>query len=203
MLLIEEVYFGWKPVAHAPGCAAPVWDDAEVRHSEGGRPVSTGAEHHTCPNDVCGHTDTFTRVQLRLLCRDCQTVTVISGESLVQVISHTAATGWGQPPTAVAGVWLWPGRPVAEGAAPYEYLVTLQSQAITRELLYGVITSYLSSSGVRRWMGGAVPDKASAHLIAGEQWRYVSPGLASLDEAAAWIADAETRARRPLVVDVR
>lgn len=202
MELIEEVYFGWKPLVHGPGCPNPVWDDAQVLHSEGVRPGTYGADHHTCTHPDCGHRDTFERVQLRLLCRDCKTVTTISGESLVQVISHTAATGWGQPPTPLAGVWLWPGRPAIPGGQPHQYLVTQQAQALTHDLLYGIITGYHDSNGHPLWIAAAVPDQAGAHQVSTLRWRHSSNGLTTLDEAAAWIADAELRAQRPLVVAV-
>ena len=202
MDLITETYFGWNPLPHAPGCPNPVWDDARVEHSEGVRPGSYGADHHTCAHSDCGHADTFERVQLRLLCSDCKTVTTLSGESLVQVISHPAATGWGQPPTELAGVWLWPGRPVIEGGQPHQYLVTRQAQTVTPDTLYGIITAYRDSEGNRRWIAAAVPHPDGAHQISTLRWRHASNGLAELEQAATWIADAELRARRPLVVAV-
>jgi hypothetical protein len=202
MDLITEIYFGWKPLAHALGCVNPVWDDSQILHSEGVRPASYGADHHTCQHFDCGHADTFQRFQLRLLCRDCDTVITLSGENMVQLISHTSATGWGQPPTELAGVWLWPGRPAIEGGHPHQYLVTRQAQAITPETLYGIITAYRNAEGTRLWIAGAVPDQGGAHQVSTLRWRHASRGLEDLAEAAAWIATIETRARGPLVVAV-
>ncbi|MFE1925845.1 hypothetical protein ACFW91_25140 [Streptomyces asoensis] len=202
MDLITEVYFGWKPLAHALGCTNPVWNDAQTMHSEGVRPACYGPDHHGCEHANCDHGDTFDRVQLRLLCSDCGTVITISGESLVQVISHTSATGWGQAPTEVAGVWLWPGRPAIEGGQPHQFLVTRQAQAITPATLYGIITAYRDSEGARRWIAGAVPHPDGAHQISTLRWRHASNGLADLAAAADWIATVETRAQRPLVVAV-
>ena len=199
---IETVYFGWNAIAHAPGCPAPVWDDADVLHSEGLRPGVRDEHHHTCTHADCTHADTFPRVQLRLLCRDCQTVHTISGESLTHVLSHTSATGWGQPPRQLGGVWLWPGRPPIEGAAPHQYLVTRQGAAVTKATLYGVITRYRLADGTPLWMAGAVPDEDGAHHVSVMRWRYASDGLAELEDAAAFIADAETAPQRPLVVSV-
>jgi hypothetical protein len=204
MDLITETYFGWKPLAHALGCPSPVWDEAQVLHSEGVRPASYGAnETHACTHPAgCGHGDTYERFQLRLLCHDCDTVITLSGENMVQLISHTSATGWGQPPTELAGVWLWPGRPAIEGGQPHQYLVTRQAQAITPETLYGIITAYRDSEGARRWIAGAVPDPGGAHQVSTLRWRHASNGLEDLAEAADWIATVETRAQRPLVVAV-
>ncbi|MDX5569358.1 hypothetical protein PYK79_47285 [Streptomyces sp. ID05-04B] len=202
MDLIAETYFGWKPLAHAPACPNPIWDDAQVLHSEGVRPGSYGAIRHACEHGDCMHADVFERLQLRLLCSDCGTVITLSGENLVQVISHTSATGWGQPPTETAGVWLWPGRPVVEGGQPHEYLVTRQAQTVTPDTLYGIITAYRDTEGRRLWIAAAVPDPDGAHQVSTLRWRHASNGLTNLDQAAAWIADAELRARRPLVVAV-
>ncbi|MET7475116.1 hypothetical protein ABZT17_12250 [Streptomyces sp. NPDC005648] len=192
MDLIETVYFGWNPLAHAEGCTTPVWDDAEVLHSEGIRPGITGDEHHTCPNGICTHADAFGRVHLRLLCRTCHTVHTLSGESLTQAISHTSATGWGQPPRQIGELWLWPGRPVIAGGEPHQYLVTRQPYSVTTETLYGIITRYRDADGTPRWLAGAVPDEDGAHQISTLRWRHSSHGLAELEDAAAWITDAET-----------
>lgn len=202
MDLIETVYFGWNPLAHAEGCTNPVWDDAQVLHSEGVRPGIAGDEHHACANGICSHADTFTRVQLRLLCTTCGTVHTISGESLIQVISHTSATGWGQPPIQMGEVWLWPGRPTIAGGQPRQYLVTRQAATVTPDTLYGLITGYRDADQTPRWIAAAVPDEQGAHQVHSLRWRHASRGLAALEDAAAWIADAELRAVRPLVVAV-
>ncbi|MEU6376760.1 hypothetical protein [Streptomyces sp. NPDC046909] len=202
MDLIETVYFGWNALAHADGCETPVWDDAEVMHSEGIRPGITGDEHHACAHDICTHSDSFTRVQLRLLCRTCGTVHTISGESLTHVLSHTSVTGWGQPPRRMGEVWLWPGRPAIAGGEPHQFLVTRQPQTVTRATLYGIITRYRDASSTPRWIAGAVPDEDGAHQVSMLRWRHASRGLAALEDAAAWIAGAETAPQRPLVVAV-
>jgi len=203
MDLIETVYFGWNPLAHAEGCTHPLWDDAQVMHSEGLRPGINADEHHACANGICTHADTFERVQLRLLCTTCGTVHTISGESLVHVISHTSATGWGQPPIQMGEVWLWPGRRSATAASePHQFLVPREAATVTRETLYGIITSYLDSEYKPRWIAAAVPDENGAHQVSSLRWRHSSRGLAALEDAAAWIADAELTAPRTLVVAV-
>ncbi|MEU9245821.1 hypothetical protein [Streptomyces sp. NPDC048385] len=202
MELIETTYLGWNPLAHAVGCARPVWDDAEVIHEEGGRPLAGSTEPHTCANGDCSHGGTFDRVRLRVLCRTCGTVHVISGESLGQAISHTSLTGWGQPPRQIGEVWLWPGRPVIPGGGPRQYLVTRQAATVTEATLYGIITGYLDAAHRPLWIAGAVPDAAGAHQVSSIRWRYASNGLTTIEGAAAWIANAELPAVRPLVVTV-
>ncbi|MDT7847249.1 hypothetical protein [Streptomyces justiciae] len=202
MELIVETYFGWDPLSHTVDCPTPTWDDVEIRRSEGVRPVGTGAEPHGCPNDVCSHSNTFGRVQLRLLCRDCGTVRTITGEGMTEVVTHTSLTGWGQAPRRMGEVWLWPGRPAIAGGEPHQYLVTRQAAAVTRATLYGIITRYRDAEGTPRWIAGAVPDEDAAHQISMLRWRHASGGLAALEDAAAWIADTETAPQRPLVVAV-
>lgn len=203
MHLIEDLYLGWQPLSHTVDCPQPTWDVVEERRDEGARIVSTGAEHHGCPNDVCSHDDTFTRVQLRLLCHDCGTVRTVTGESLTHMVSSVTDSGWGQAPTKNHGLWLWPGQPVIQGGEARDYLVTREQAAtVTTENLYGIITRYRDASGAPLWIAGALPDTNGAHQVHSLRWRYSSNGLDDLDAAAAWIAAAETRTHRPLVVAV-
>ncbi|WP_405924907.1 hypothetical protein [Streptomyces sp. NBC_00035] len=203
MQLIEDLYLGWQPLTHTDTCPRPVWDTVELRHDEGGRIVQTGADHHACDNDDCSHADTFGRVQLRLLCKDCGTVYTITGEGLTQVCTHTSLTGWGQKPTQVGGVWLWPGQPSVPGGEPHDYLVTRdRADTVTTDNLYGLITKYRDADGAPRWIAGALPDRDGAHHVSSLRWKHRSAGLHDLAEAAAWIADASTRPQRPLVVTV-
>ena len=51
-------------------------------------------------------------------------------------------------------------------------------------------------------MAGAVPDEDGAHIVSAMRWRYASNGLTDLEDAAAWITDAETAPQRTLVVTV-
>jgi hypothetical protein len=203
MHLIEELYLGWQPLSHTPDCARPTWDVVELRHDEGARIVQTGAERHACTNDSCSHADLFGRVQLRLLCRDCGTVRVVTGEGLTHVLSSVSATGWGQAPRELHGVWLWPGQPAIDGGEPHDYLVTReQTTTVTTGNLHGIITGYRDATGTVRWIAATLPDPDGAHQVHSLRWRYSSNGLADLDAAAAWIASADTRTPHPLVVAV-
>ncbi|WP_327403872.1 hypothetical protein OG194_29825 [Streptomyces sp. NBC_01288] len=201
-MLIEETYFGWAPYAHALGCANPTWDEVQVRRDEGLRPGATDDQAHTCTNDICSHTNTFGRVQLRLLCRNCDTVHTITGEGLTEARSTTQHTGWGQAPRQVGDVWLWPDGTTLPGSQPHQYLVTLQPQTITRATLYGIITGHFGSEGEPLWIAGAVPDEAGAHQVSLTRWRHTSRGLAALEDAAAWITGVAFGAQRPLEVAV-
>lgn len=202
MELIEETYFGWDPLTHTVDCPAPVWDAVEIRRTTGARPSAGDTTEHACANELCGHARAFERVQLRLLCRDCGTVRIVSGEGLTEACTHTSLTGWGQAPRQVGQVWLWPGRPVVPGGDPHQYLVTRQAAALTRATVYGIITGYRNSEGRPRWIAAAVPDTDGAHQVSMLRWRHSSNGLADVAAAAEWIATAEDRAQRPLEVAV-
>ncbi|WP_405925473.1 hypothetical protein [Streptomyces sp. NBC_00035] len=203
MQLIEDLYLGWQPLTHTDTCPRPVWDTVELRHDEGGRIVQTGADRHTCDNDDCSHANEFSRVQLRLLCKDCGTVRTITGEGLTEVCTHTSLTGWGQKPTRVGGVWLWPGQPAIPGGEPNDYLVTRdQAAAVTTDNLYGLITKYRDADGAPRWIAGALPDRDGEHYVHSLRWRHRSTGLTDLAAAAEWIATVHAQPQRPLVVSV-
>lgn len=201
-MLIEETYFGWAAYAHAMGCTSPTWDEVQVRRDKGLHPGATVDQPHTCTNGLCSHTNTFGRVQLRLLCRDCDTVHTITGEGLTETRSTTELTGWGQPPRQVSGVWLWPDGATLPGSQPHQYLVTLQPQTITPATLYGIVSGYFGSEGEPLWIAGAVPDEGGAHQVSLTRWRHASRGLATLEDAAAWITGVALSAQRPLEVAV-
>lgn len=202
MDLIEEQYFGWQPLTHALTCTNPVWDTAQIRRTEGIRTVPSDTRPHDCTHADCGHDNSFDRVQTRLLCHGCGTVHILNGESHGQTVTTTANTGWGQAPTQVGSVWLWPGRPDIPGGEPYDYLVTRTPAPITPGAVYGLITKYRDSEGLPRWIAGAQPDPDGAHYVGSIRFRHRSAGLHTLTDAATWTATADTRPQRPLVVSV-
>ncbi|MGY1498595.1 hypothetical protein ACW4TU_18680 [Streptomyces sp. QTS52] len=200
--LIEVQYFGWQPLTHTLTCPNPVWDTVELRHDDGIRTPPTATDTHTCTHNGCTHANTFDRVQIRLLCRDCDTVHLVRGEGHGQTAVTTADTGWGQQPTRHGEMWLWPGQPDIPGGNPHDYLVTRTPNPITPGAVYGLIAKYRDSEGAPRWVAGAKPDPDGAHYVSSLRFRHRSAGLHNLDEAAAWITTADTRPQRPLVVHV-
>ncbi|MFJ2007054.1 hypothetical protein [Streptomyces chartreusis] len=203
MDLIEEQYLGWEQLAHTADCPAPTWDVAEWLYDTGARRVADALDQHACVSSDCDHHTTFNRLRLRLLCRDCDTVHTMSGESYGMGCTTTASTGWGQPPRQVGGVWLWPGQPARPGGDPHAYLVTLDRvDQVTAANLYGLITKYRDADGTARWIAGAVRDDQGAHYVSSLRWRHRSAGLADLDAAAEWIATVDTAPQRPLEVAV-
>ncbi|MER6531195.1 hypothetical protein [Streptomyces sp. NPDC001508] len=204
MYLIEDLYLGWQPLTHTVDCASPAWDVAELRYDTGARILPTGEQHHACPNETCGHADTFGRVQLRLLCRSCHTVYTMAAEGAGARCTTTSVTGWGQPPRQHGDLWLWPGQPATAQHQPHAYLVTRDPNPPTRASLYGIVTVYREAEGTQRWIAAAVPDDRGEHEVHSLRWRHRTAGLADVTGAADWIAAAGTDgSQRPLVVAVR
>ncbi|MEV4863222.1 hypothetical protein [Streptomyces ossamyceticus] len=203
MHLIEDLYLGWQPLTHTITCPNPVWDTVELRHDDGVRPVLQGDEPHSCANDLCGHENGFTRVQVRLLCDDCQTVYTLAGDGLGIACTTTALTGWGQPPRKTCGVWLWPGQPATAEGEPHDYLVTRDRVTqVTRANLAGLITAYRDSEGRPRWIAGADPNPDGAHQIHSLTFTHRSAGLETLEDAARWVATHREQLTPALVVAV-
>lgn len=195
MQLIEQQYFGWTPLAHTLTCPNPTWDTVEILHDEGLRTPPAAHETHACTYDGCTHANTFGRVRIRLLCRDCDTVHMLRGESHGQTTLTTADTGWGRPPIALGDLWLWPGQPDIPGGQPHDYLVTRTPAPITPDAVHALITRYRDSEGAPRWIAGAVPDPDGAHYVSSLRFKHRSAGLHTLAEAAAWTTTADTRPR--------
>lgn len=203
MHLIEELYLGWQPLTHTITCPAPTWDSVELRHDEGARQVATGAEAHECISGDCGHENTFGRVQVRLLCRDCDTVYVLAGEGLGSTCTTTALTGWGQPPRKLAGVWLWPGEAATAEGRPHDYFVTRDPAApATPGALLGLITSYWDSVGAPLWIAYAHHHPDGAHKRDRLTFIHRTDALTSVEDAVRWVATVQDQPQRPLVVQV-
>ncbi|MDX3204280.1 hypothetical protein [Streptomyces scabiei] len=216
--MIENAYFGWNELTHTEHCPAPAWG-IDVRHDLGIRPTSDTAVRHGCPDQHCAHEGGLDRVTVRVICRSCDTAHLITGESLTRTTTDTAALGYGQPPTEMAGLYLWPGRPVLHGWGPgpsglddkpHEYLVTasIPADRLTPEDCVGALGRHRTAGGHLRWWAGAIPTPPPPRLRRepGEYrlaWARRSSDNRTIDQAAAWIADTIAPAQQqPLVVAV-
>lgn len=215
--MIEHTYFGWNQLTHTTTCASPSWD-IDVRHDLGIRPLADGTILHGCPDQNCGHEGALDRVTVRVICRSCDTAHVITGESLTCTVTTTQSLGYGQAPREVAGLYLWPGRPVLHGWGPgrsglddqpYEYLVTATLvDRLTPDDCVGAIGRHRTAGGKPRWWAGAVqtPPPPRIHREPGEYrlaWARRASDHTTVDQAAAWIATAiDPAQQQPLVVAV-
>ncbi|UQI49830.1 hypothetical protein M1P56_35665 (plasmid) [Streptomyces sp. HU2014] len=154
-------HLGWRPFRHRPDCAKPVWEvdqqsDPDARRSRRGGP------EHACPNEDCGHSSHYDRVTVRVLCRSCGTVHLISGEEHTSRTTTTASTGYGQPPKRVGGLWLYPGPPLLdlswEKSGPGAYLCSLEKvERLTDKDIVGAIGEGRGARGGAIWSAGALP----------------------------------------------
>ncbi|WP_405960558.1 hypothetical protein OG235_24500 [Streptomyces sp. NBC_00024] len=214
--MIENTYFGWGQLPHTTTCTSPAWD-VDVRHDLGTRPLTAAELTHHCPDEHCAHTGAFDRVTVRVICRSCGTAHVITGEALARTVTTTQALGYGQAPRQIAGLYLWPGRPVLHGYGPgrsglddqpYEYLVTTTLvDRLTPGDCVGAIGRHRTAGGHPRWWAGAIPTPPPLRVLPepGEYrlaWAHRTSDHTSPDEAATWIHGALYADQQPLVVAV-
>ena len=154
-----SAHLGWHQFGHRPNCARPVWEADQQTESNRLRDRWSGPVH-ACPNEDCGHSDRYDRFTVRLLCRSCDTVHLVSGEQCSTRTTATASTGYGQPPRRVGGLWLYPGPPMLDwrDAGPGEYLCSLQRVTrLAQEDIVGAISEGRGARGGTTWSVGALP----------------------------------------------
>lgn len=158
---LDEEYLGWREVSHASHCRKPQWI-VDVRREEaalprGGRYDDT---HHSCPNEDCEHADRDDQQTVRLLCKGCRYVLTFKGIAMSEGGRGTDRPGYGQPPTRIAGLWVWPGRALLDDLRePWEAYVTETEQARLREEdIVGLIGQGRGARGAMHWWAAAVRD---------------------------------------------
>ncbi len=188
---IEETYFGWQDLPHSIVCAQPVWE-IDVRRDTGAHPLPHREDlQHDCPNPHCDHAGTFPRVTVRLICRSCDTVHLISGEDLGSTgICTTQTIGYGARPRQMAGLYLWPG-PLGAGYQVYEYLVSARPVGRLRPKdCVGQIGQHPTARGPQLWWARAI--RTQPPVPGRLDWQRRTSEQPSLDAAAEWIAAALT-----------
>ncbi|MBE4790968.1 hypothetical protein [Streptomyces caniscabiei] len=215
--MIEHTYFGWNQLTHTDNCTDPAWT-IDVRHDLGIRPLANGTILHGCPDQHCAHEGGLDRVTVRAVCRSCRTAHLITGEALTRTTTTTDAIGYGQPPREIAGLYLWPSRPVLHGHGPgrsglddqpHEYLVTTTPvDRLTPDDCIGAIGWHFNAARQNRWWAGAIqtPPPPRIKSQPGEYclaWARRSSDHTTVDQAAAWIAaTVDPAQQQPLVVAV-
>ncbi|GGU11350.1 hypothetical protein [Streptomyces lateritius] len=185
----------WHPFAHRPDCAKPVW---EVDHQVVSDKLRTrrGGPEHTCPNEECGHHDRHDRITVRLLCRACDTVHLISGEEHTTRTTTTARIGYGQPPKRVAGLWLYPGPPLLDlrdHTTPGAYLCSREKvDRLSEEDIVGSVTEGRGKRGATVWHAAIGPEfHPPARGLSGYAIWAKNSGekpFTSVTAAAKWVA---------------
>ncbi|MFI9214278.1 hypothetical protein ACIGW7_39885 [Streptomyces sp. NPDC053253] len=150
----------WTPFAHLPDCAKPVWEVDHQTVVDKRRPLHEGSEH-ACSNEECGHHARHDLITVRLLCRSCDAVRLISGEDYTTETTTTARIGYGQPPKRVAGLWLYPGPPLLklrDHTTPGAYLCSREKvDRLSEEDIVGAVTEGRGKRGATIWHAAIGP----------------------------------------------
>ncbi|WP_330335748.1 hypothetical protein OHS33_39580 (plasmid) [Streptomyces sp. NBC_00536] len=192
-----SAYLGWTRPAHRPDCARPSWE-VDLRTEFGQHRNRRGGPAHSCPNDDCDHGDQYEEVTVRLLCRSCQVVRLITGEEQSDRSTTTASTGYGQAPKPVAGLWLYPGPPLLRlhDSTPYSYLCTLERvEQLDEKDIVGTIVEGRGSRGATVWSAAALLEVRHLPSVRTEPyftWKTVSGDTAfkTVAAAAKWVKAA-------------
>ncbi len=187
---IRDLYFGWNELTHAADCKRPVWE-AATRTEERHWPRYGGPEH-ACPNgDECSHSSTYTRTEVRLVCRSCDVVRVMAGEEHSFGSTTTAHYGYGSAPERKAGLLLWPSGPLFQesGEPPWEYLVTRPGVTrVTEDDVVAAIAQSRGKRGAKQWSAVAVRHADGPYGLRPFRYARANTGLRSVGAAAKWIA---------------
>ncbi|MEV6757301.1 hypothetical protein [Streptomyces sp. NPDC051214] len=186
---VQETYFGWRELAHRPGCGRPAWT-VDVRKDEGFRSSYGGAlGQHVCSDEDCDHNSRYPRTTVRVICVSCHTAHLVRGEAMGDFHTNTKALGFGEEPRKVAGLFLWPGE-VWFDDEPHEWLVTGRKVArVQRTDVMGQISVGRGPRGGKQYAAVALPTPEGAYGFGEHRWLRAHQGFKSLPAAAKWIGE--------------
>ncbi|MGW9439623.1 hypothetical protein [Streptomyces sp. NPDC055607] len=190
--LAVNAHLDWRTLHHREDCAKPAWEVALQTEAARPRPRRGGPEH-SCPDEECGHHDHHDKITVRVLCRSCGTVHLISGEEYTTRTTTTARTGYGQAPKKMAGLWLYPGPPLLDwqDAGPSAYLCSLEKvEHLTQKDIVGVVMEGRGKRGATVWSAAIGPDFQPYGLYGYTNWAKNSgeKPFTSVTAAAKWVA---------------
>ncbi|MEV6614236.1 hypothetical protein AB0N31_10510 [Streptomyces sp. NPDC051051] len=201
-----DTYLGWEQPQHRTGCKRPSWEiglrreENAYRRTWHGDPPLT----HSCPQEECGHGNSYEQTMVRIVCRSCGAAQVITGEATVDTgttMTSTKTLGYGLPPRQAAGLLLWPGQPWLDfGRAvddePHDFVVTRTgTKEVTKDTVVGQISQGRGKLGGILWTALAVPDPQGPYGYGQHvRWAHASDGrgrggspLRTVAAAARWI----------------
>lgn len=203
MKRVQDSYLGWELLTHLKGCKQPSWevsvrldDDAPRYHSS---LAHEDRAEHGCKDEHCTHRNRFDALVVRVVCRSCGMVEMITGEQTEDTGRSTGSTrmlGYGLPPRRVAGLLLWPGEPWlnigrANSPEPHDFLVTATGvKRVTKDVVLGQITQGRGRRGGVNWTGSAGPNERGAYGYGLGQlsWDHAQDGFKTPAGAAKWVA---------------
>lgn len=188
------VYLGWNRLTHRADCARPSWEvDTRTEYDESRDRF--GGPGHACPNEDCHHHDRYDKLTVRIVCRSCQVVQLLTGEEHSWSGTTTASIGYGQPLKRAGGLWLYPGPPLLQrlNPEPSGYLCALEKvERLTEKDIVGAIGEGRTPRGRTVWHAGALPETRSSVTIKGApflNWtkRSGDQTFPSVAAAAKWV----------------
>jgi hypothetical protein len=201
-----DTYLGWEQPQHHEGCKRPAWDVAVRREDRVSRYHWRGEPplKHTCPEEDCGHGNTFGQTMVRIVCRSCGAARVVTGEDTPDTGTTTTSTqvlGYGLAPRQAAGLLLWPGQPWLNlGRAlddeRHDFVVTRTGvRQVTADAVVGQISQGRGGRGGVVWTALAVPDPEGQFGYGQHvRWAHANDGrgrggsaLRTVAAAARWI----------------
>lgn len=215
MISALDTYLGWDQPQHHEGCKRPAWDVAVRREDRVSRRTWHGEPplKHTCPQEDCGHGNSFAEVMVRIVCRSCGAAQVVTGEDTPDTGIRTTdaeVLGYGLAPRKLAGLLLWPGEPWlhhdlrARDDEPHDFVVTRTGvKHVTTDTVVGQISQGRGGRGGVVWTALAVPDPQGQFGYAQHlRWAHANDGrgrggsaLRTVAAAARWIGARLTEAQ--------
>ncbi|MET7982555.1 hypothetical protein [Streptomyces sp. NPDC005281] len=164
-----DTYLGWDKPEHLKGCKRPSWDIGIRDEERTARYQYRGDDpiKHSCPQEDCGHRNTFTQTMIRIVCKSCGAAELITREKTADtrtLPTSTTALGYGLAPRQVAGLLLWPGHPYLDIGSyrtddPHDFVLTRTGvKEVTEASIVGQITQGRGDRGGIVWTALAVPD---------------------------------------------
>lgn len=154
-----DVYLGWSPFTHIEGCTKPVVE-VDWRSDEQTVPRRGGPEH-VCQNEDCEHRGHFDKLTVRMMCRTCGKVVILTGAQHSFQGTNTDIIGYGTTPKKVGSLWLYPGERMFNDSNEdvWDYLVAdKKTPRLTQEDVVGSIGSGLTRRRAVIWSAAAHPD---------------------------------------------
>lgn len=160
-----DTYLGWDLLGHQPDCKRPNWVvDIKMTDKHASRSYHQDEQTHACPNEDCGHRNSFEETTVRIVCRGCEMAYTITGEDVGYGYESLRHLHYGLPPRKLAGLWLWPADPWfsfgrLSSEEPHDFVVTAaRVDRVTAADVVGVISQGRGQRGGIRWAANAVPD---------------------------------------------
>lgn len=192
-------YLGWDLLDHRPDCKRPSWVvDIKMTNEHASRSYHRDDEKHSCPNENCGHSSSYEKTTVRIVCASCSTAYEIQGEGVGYSSVPLRHLRYGLPPRKLAGLFLYPAEPWVDFGRlstdePHDYVVTAtRVDRVTAADVVGVISQGTGKRGGILWAANAVQDPNGQYsglsYRSGVKFAHATDAPRTVAAAAKWIA---------------